>query len=663
MITTARPLKVKDILKSKKSNHEKTIWCGVNQSEILTHRSWNSLSLIMQWYNENNGRKPVVFVPKFYCYDTLFQLKDLVDFVYYDINEEFIPDYKQCNVLSQDVKADIFIFVHYFGNNLDPNDAKVFCKNQGALLIEDAVHVLFGEGKTGKYGDFTIYSPWKTCGLPDGAVLLMNDKGPNNLNTHEIKQQFEKLNNHYIEYPQSAIAVWKIKKLLQKVLPNRKCEYREVEKQKFESENNYRISSYSKNALLELRQEDIYRMSDSRRMNEMVLEDCLRNRYHFQSMNKNGTPYAAAIRATEDYRNIWRDAATMGEVVFTWPDLAPSLEKDEPVFQLKKQLLHIAVHDGISPAYINTKTENNDDEELVINRISVEEYRELCDKATKPLPILQSEGYASAKSETQSWKVAYWIVKSGTDVVAFFLTLNKYGLVYRINRGPYFIDDSDRQKVYFAIRSKFGKRGHVLFFAPEEKQTGANINMLLNQGYRYRNSYFSTGFIDLKEDEELLRKKMDSKWRNQLRGCEKLKLSVCKADSEEIFQQLLSFHEDDKENRSYRDSGNDITKYLYNNGQLMSFYVRGDSDEVMSLVMIVTHNRTATYYIGWSNKEGYRKNANRFLLWEAIKYLKKNGYEWFDLGGIDMVNTRSIAEFKLGIGCSYVDLAGEYFSF
>lgn len=667
MITTARPLKAMDILKNQKSDKEKSIWCQDGQDEILTHKSVNSLALIMKWFMENNRRKPVVFVPKFYCYSTLYKIIELADFEYYDINEDFLPDYKQCSNLNQNKTVDIFIFVHYFGKNLNPNQAIDFCKNNQALLIEDAVHVMIGEGKTGKYGDFTLYSPWKNCGYPDGAVLIINDKGPNNLDTYEVKEKFNNINKLYEEYPKSLISKWKVKKLIQKFLPNRVSAYRETEKNVFETEKYYQISSYSRNKILGLKQEEVFNIGDYKRINAMVLEDCLKNKYCFETINKDGIPYALSIKINENFKNIWDDVASIGEIAYTWPDLNPKFDKNDNVLKQKKNLLHIAVHDGLSPQYINKKfyfkTENHENKNIVISRISVEEYRELCEKAIKPLSILQGEYFANAKSETQGWEVEYWKVNKENDKVAFFLTLNKYGFVYRINRGPYFVDDRCKQDVYMAIRKRFGKQGHILFFAPEEQQSGANINMMLNQGYRYRNSYFSTGFIDLREDEDIIRRNMDSKWRKHLKNCEKLELPIYKADSEVIFMQLLALHKNDKCNREYHDSGDDITKHLYDNGHIIAFYVKGESGEIISFRMVAIHFKTAMSYISWCNSEGYKKNVNRYVEWESIKYLKANGYEWFDLGGIDMVHTRSIAEFKLGTGCKYVNLLGEYLSF
>lgn len=46
---------------------------------------------------------------------------------------------------------------------------------------------------------------------------------------------------------------------------------------------------------------------------------------------------------------------------------------------------------------------------------------------------------------------------------------------------------------------------------------------------------------------------------------------------------------------------------------------------------------------------------------EFNSYFEKNGFRWFDLGGIDEINTPSIAEFKLGVNGKRYELTGEYF--
>jgi hypothetical protein len=668
MITTARPLPISKILKRSKTVQKTTVWCGKDQEEILTYKSWVSLKLILQWAKEQKGSTLNVYIPKFYCYDTIYNLQDEVNFVYYDINEGFIPDYKQCTRLNETCQVDVFVLVHYFGIPIDANDAKVFCKKTGAILVEDAVHVLIGEDKIGRVGDFVLYSPWKNCGLPDGAILIINSKGVNLLDTTKVRQRLIVLNDKNEILPKEITTKWKLKKLVQKILPNRKNSLLEQDKTSFTREQSYQISRYSKNILLEMTYEEVAELGDKKRINALLLEKYLKDKCAFEWINNKKNPYAMTLYMNkEERKKAWECVNKLGEVTYTWPDINPLFKEDINLYNLKDSMLHIAVHDGMTPGYIYRKLKKNESismqKPVTIYEVLSDEYKKLCQHAEKPIPLLQSNIYAEAKSRTQGWKEQYWVVKSGNEIVAFFLTLKKYGFVYRINRGPYLTDENYKMETYNIIQKKFGKKGRILFFAPEDQQTGESINEMLQAGYKYRKCYFSTGYIDLSMPEETIRKNMESKWRNQLKAAEKASMSLYEIKEKETFHELLQLHAMDKEKRKYSDSGDMITENLFNAGGIKGYYVKGENEEIISFVMVAVHEGTATYYIGWSNLDGYRKNANRYLLWEIIRQLKHEGYKWFDLGGIDMIHTKNIAEFKLGTGCKYLNLVGEYLSF
>lgn len=667
MITTVRPLPIKTMLKSIKTTNNESIWCKAGQREILTHRSWISLHHIVEWFSNCYGRKPIIAFPKFYCYDTIYQIEKEAEVVYYDIDETLIPNYKSVTEENKVRHIDLLVFVHFFGFEFQINDAKVFCKSNQTFLIEDAVHVMYPKSKIGKNGDFVLYSPWKNIGLPDGAILVINPKGPNRIDVDRISQWIEKKNDCLKEYPARNVNVWKIKRIIQKICPNRKVKGLNTESAKVHYEQTYRISTFSKNFLLKISEVEVNQIGDKKRINKLIVEECLKEQYSKCKIDRGKIIPYTAVFETDDSTEIWTPILRMGQVAFKWPTIAEDIDENDPVRQIKEKYLHIAIHDGMSPSYIYKKLEtesvHKEQSNIVIKSISEKEYIHLCNNVLQPLPILQSQSYTKAKENAQGWKKEFWEVCIDKKRIGFFASLKKYNVIYRINRGPCLWEKSYKFQVYQAIKAKFGSHGKILFFAPEEEQTGNNIKELLNMGYIYRNSYFSTGFLNLRESEETLRKNMDSKWRNQLKTCEKLGLQVLQAKDIQTFEKLTLIHQRDKMQRHYKDSGDSVTEYLYRQGNLSAFYVNGENDNIISMVMLAIHNKTATYYIGWSNEEGHRKNVNRFLLWKSILYLKMQGIEWLDMGGIDLINTKSIAEFKLGIGCSYINLVGEFMSF
>jgi lipid II:glycine glycyltransferase (peptidoglycan interpeptide bridge formation enzyme) len=48
------------------------------------------------------------------------------------------------------------------------------------------------------------------------------------------------------------------------------------------------------------------------------------------------------------------------------------------------------------------------------------------------------------------------------------------------------------------------------------------------------------------------------------------------------------------------------------------------------------------------------------LLWEAILHAKKDGCEWFDIGGLNETTPKGIAHFKQGLNSELYSLVGEW---
>ena len=79
--------------------------------------------------------------------------------------------------ISSNVKA--VLITHFLGFPQPVDQIKEICKERGLFLIEDCAHALLSsnQGKPlGCYGDIAIFSLLKTLPVPNGGVLLINNK-------------------------------------------------------------------------------------------------------------------------------------------------------------------------------------------------------------------------------------------------------------------------------------------------------------------------------------------------------------------------------------------------------------------------------------------------------------------------------------------------------
>ncbi len=157
-------------------NHEDTTgapWRGAAALKVfpLSRSVW-SLAAIADGLANSHGRKPVFAVPDYFCNISLWPLRqNRAELVFYPIEPDGLqPDWRACDRLPA---IDAFVLVHYFGKAADAARAHCFAQSRGAILIEDAAHVLRPINGIGEQGDFVIYSPHKLLPVPDGAFLVV----------------------------------------------------------------------------------------------------------------------------------------------------------------------------------------------------------------------------------------------------------------------------------------------------------------------------------------------------------------------------------------------------------------------------------------------------------------------------------------------------------
>jgi perosamine synthetase len=72
------------------------------------------------------------------------------------------------------------VVIHYLGFPGPIEEMRRLCDRRGLVLIEDCAHALYsrlGDRSLGTFGDFAIFSPWKSLPLPDGGLFVANAPG------------------------------------------------------------------------------------------------------------------------------------------------------------------------------------------------------------------------------------------------------------------------------------------------------------------------------------------------------------------------------------------------------------------------------------------------------------------------------------------------------
>ena len=149
-------------------------WLQGEAAPIWLARSAWSLAALAAARRAISGRVPRLWLPDYFCNQSTAPLRATdAALAFYPIGEDLLPDWTACRRMAETAPPDLFVLVHYFGAAQPTTDALAFCRTYGALLIEDAAHVLAPAPGIGAAGDATLFSPHKLLPIPDGALLLV----------------------------------------------------------------------------------------------------------------------------------------------------------------------------------------------------------------------------------------------------------------------------------------------------------------------------------------------------------------------------------------------------------------------------------------------------------------------------------------------------------
>ncbi len=698
-----RPLSDADLAAPWRRDGELTGW--------LSRSAW-SLALIALWrQNDVSSSKPTVWIPDFFCNEPLGALRQTgVKLTFYPVTEQLEPDMAACRELANTDPPDLFVLVHYFGQPAPGGTVREFCSRHDAWLIEDAAHVLRPADGIGKFGDFVIYSPHKHLPIPDGAVVVVRKNGPGRLGPDRLEsfgppttwpQQLRDLQKR-MGLPsiraRAGTAIWLGKRVLQKVGVRswRRPATRFVESVHFGSAGTARLAGPSQSGLSRrlLAGEDSSNLELVARLRQrhQLLWDALlpRDDASFRDVapaaerpvGRNWTPYLAAYRVdhpvAEATYDLWQ---RQGLPVSTWPDLSPEVTADQEryanAWNLRHSRLYLPVHQNLSVRKImkrrqpTTSTPTEPEVRLVWNETTRVQWQIMLAQAGRS-SLLQSWAYDEAKSEQSGWQLKRGVFYAGNDPIALVWMLQKrvIGLlkVSRINQSPLLLGSLSLQteRSVWAELALLGNlwQGRILKVAPDSYLSGSALVLMTEMGFRqFSPRSWQSIWIDLELDLDVLRDRLNGKWRNKLSAAEKIPLELEVGTDDQLLDWMMARHAELLEDRDFDGPPAELLlawrRHLDEAEPLIVLRAMNEGEPVAG-ICLARHGIAATYLLGWNGPRGRPLRAHQFLLWQAVVHLKQTDVRWFDLGGIDEYSAPGITEFKLGLNGERYELVGEY---
>jgi lipid II:glycine glycyltransferase (peptidoglycan interpeptide bridge formation enzyme)/dTDP-4-amino-4,6-dideoxygalactose transaminase len=676
-------------------------WVRSDELAFLFSRSSWSLVAIAKLRQQILKKKNIhIWVPDYFCNATLIPLREMgVSLVFYPITEQKSPDISFCKNLADQHSIDIFILVHYFGQPNSDQLITSFCNAQNAWLIEDATHVLKPIKGVGETGDFVIYSPHKHLPIFDGAVLLISKSGSARLTSNsQAIDMFHKIRNDLITLPGKSHKpemLWLLKRFCQ--LLGLRGRYK---MSSFDLESTFtneqlphpRMSSLAKRLLSSLIKK-IDLIAASRQSNSQTWIDIFSKMKLFLNVKVDlatATPYMACFTVTNssDPRVLFDRLEKLGLPVMTWPDLPAEVISNKDLYHsalaFRNICFYLPVHQSLSQNQIlecGKKILDLSTGSWKVRYLSFEDWENYWNSCSQ-VNMLQSWQYGAAKEQAGLWKARrYLIVDQRENPIALaqvlFLTLPLIGGVARFNRGPILLKDSNLKdqealklgSIEVLLRESRLHRWWFFQLAPEITFNESCLGLRALGLKKLKNQPWASGRIFLMSDEDSLLMDLEGKWRNQLRKGQKLGVTVtlakCNTNS---LTSLIGHYTNLQNNRKFSGLSKKLIHALaQQTGENWQFNIfvaheQLDTDHRSPLGFLVTirSGDTVIYLIGSTSLKGRQMQANSVLLWQAILQAKEVGAHWFDIGGLDELTPKGVAEYKRGLNSQPYKLIGEW---
>ena len=161
-----------------------------------------------------------------------------------------------------------------------------------------------------------------------------------------------------------------------------------------------------------------------------------------------------------------------------------------------------------------------------------------------------------------------------------------------------------------------------------------------------------TFLLNLSPPLDELRKKLDQKWRNQLNRAEKNDLTIIEGSGAAEYKVFAQVYEKMWSRKKFATTvdASEFGRICENlpPGLKLKILICEHQGKPVSSIVCSALGNTGIYLLGATHDEGLNTKGAYLLQWTMIKWLKENGFQFYDLGGIDPEQNPGVYHFKQG---------------
>lgn len=275
-----------------------------------------------------------------------------------------------------------------------------------------------------------------------------------------------------------------------------------------------------------------------------------------------------------------------------------------------------------------------------------------------------------AYNHLRSKKCSTLVLKSNGTVVAAamvrLITLKglKIGIAY-LGSGPLWrlkcnVDNINvLRNVFIALRNEYVIKRKLFMrispymYALNLKDCDLTHMLLGTSGFKFHQITERTLFLDLEPSEDELRKGLHPKWRNLLNRGEKIDFDIQVGTSDDLFRSFKEIYKEMLARKNYSaaisiDEIERIQSALPENLKYTIIICKLENHPMAGGVFS-TIGDTGVYFLGATSNAGKKNSSSYMVQWEMIKWMKKNGLFFYDLGGCSPEKIPETYHFKAGI--------------